>query len=57
MEELLVTLTEDEVLEQSKNSVRTIADNLLKTRAYYNALAANAFIHYLEEQGLLHGDI
>lgn len=57
MEELLITLTGDEVLEQSKNSVRTIADNLLKTKAYYNALAANAVMHYLKEKGLLHGDI
>lgn len=57
MEELLVALTEEEILEQSKNSVRTIADNLLKTKAYYNALASNAVMHYLEEKGLLHGDV
>lgn len=63
MEELLIknnqeiTLTEDEIVEQSKNSVRTIADNLLKTKAYYNALAANSVMEYLKKKGLLQGDI
>ncbi len=63
MEELLIkenqdiTLTESEVLEQAGNSVRAIADNLLKTKAYYNALAAGAVMRYLQEKGLLRGDI
>lgn len=52
-----ITLTEKEVLEESQNSVRTIADNLLKTKAYYNALAANAVMQYLKDKGLLRGEI
>lgn len=52
-----ITLTEKEVLEESQNSVRTIADNLLKTKAYYNALAANAIMQYLKDKGLLRGEI
>ncbi len=52
-----ITLTEKEVLEQARNSIRTIADNLLKTKAYYNALAANAVMQYLKDKGLLRGEI
>ena len=52
-----ITLTEKEVLEESQNSVRTIADNLLKTKAYYNALAANAVMQYLKDKVLLRGEI
>ena len=52
-----ITLTEKEVLEESQNSVRTIADKLLKTKAYYNALAANAVMQYLKDKGLLRGEI
>ncbi len=61
MEELLInenqniTLTEDEVLEQSRNSVRTIVNALEKSKAFYNALAANAVISYLDKKGLIKG--
>lgn len=55
MEDLL--LTENEVLEQSRNAVRTLSEGLLKTKAYYNALAANAVMYYLREKGLLQKNI
>ncbi len=58
MEELLInTLAEKEIVEESKNSVRTIADRLAKSKAYYNALAANAVEDYLRAKGLISGEI
>lgn len=56
MEELL-TLAEKEIVEESVNAVRTIADSSIKTKAYYNALAANAVETYLRENGLISGEI
>ncbi|MCM1010630.1 MAG: DUF1822 family protein [Fusobacterium sp.] len=56
MEELL-TLAEKEIVEESVNAVRTIADSSIKTKAYYNALAANAVETYLREKGLINGEI
>ncbi len=63
MEELLIkdnqdiSLNESEVLEGAANSVRAIADKLLKTKAYYNALLAGSVMRYLEEKGLLRGEV
>lgn len=63
MEELLIkenqeiTLTEKEIVEESKNAVRTIPELLAKSKAYYNALAANAVVNYLREKDLIKGEI
>ncbi len=63
MEELLINenqniaLAEDDVLEQSRNSVRTITNALEKSKAFYNALAANAVINYLDKKGLIKGEL
>lgn len=56
MEELL-TLAEKEIVEESLNSVKPIADRAVKTKAYYNALAANSVINYLRQKGLINGEI
>lgn len=58
MEELLInTLAEDEVVTDAKNAVRTIADGLQKSKAYYNVLAAKAVEDYLRGKGLVKGEI
>lgn len=59
MEELLmdITLAEKEIVEESANAVRMIADSGIKTKAYYNALAANAVESYLRQKGLINGEI
>lgn len=62
MEELIkdyqdITLTENEVAENAKNSIRTLSEGLLKTKAYYNALAASAVMKFFEEKGLIRGEI
>lgn len=52
-----ITLVENEVLENVKNTVRTLTDGVIKSKAYYNALAANSVMSYLRQEGLLNGEI
>ena len=63
MEELLnkniveITLADEQVIEQAKSSIRTIASAYEKSKAYYNVLAAGSVIEYLRSQGLMDKDV